>query len=60
MSGRKTFARRTSGLVREASLLDTFAYNSSASSFVAILWFYTWVVTFAPGGNILSAIPLSL
>ena len=60
MAERKTFARRTSGLVRQASLLDTFAYNSSASSFVAILWFYTWVVTFAPGGNILSAIPLSL
>ena len=60
MVKKEPFARRSSGLIRQASLLDTFAYNSSASSFVAILWFYTWVVTFALGGNILAAIPFSL
>jgi len=56
----KPFARKSSGLVRQASLLDTFIYNSSASSFAGLLGFYAFVVTFAPGGNFLSAIPLAL
>jgi len=60
MDETKAFARKTSGLIRQASIFDTFTYNSAASSFVAVLFFYTWVITFAPGGNFLSGIPLSL
>ena len=56
----KTFARKTSGLVRQASLLDTFIYNSAASSFAGVLGTYAFGLTFAAGGNILAAIPLSL
>jgi len=56
----KPFARKSSGLIRQASLLDTFIYNSSASSFVVILGSYAFAVTFTTGGDLLSAIPIAL
>jgi amino acid transporter len=54
------FSRKTSGLIRQASLLDTFIYNSSASSFAGVLGNYAFAVTFTSGGDILSALPLVL
>lgn len=54
------FSRKTSGLIRQASLLDTFIYNSSASSFAGVIGNYAFAVTFTSGGDILSALPLVL
>ncbi|MGD0805592.1 MAG: amino acid permease [Candidatus Bathyarchaeia archaeon] len=54
------FSRKTSGLIRQASLLDTFIYNSSASSFASVIGNYAFAVTFANGGDVLSALPLVL
>jgi basic amino acid/polyamine antiporter, APA family len=54
------FSRKTSGLIRQASLLDTFIYNSSASSFAGVLGNYAFAVTFTSGGDLLSALPLVL
>ena len=56
----KTFTRKASGLVRQASLFDTFAYNVAASSFIGALVFYFYTVTWLPGANILAAIPAVL
>ena len=56
----KPFARRSSGLIRQASLFDTFIFNSSASSFVVILGSYAFAVTFTTGGDLLSAIPVAM
>jgi len=56
----ESFVRKSSGLVRQASLFDTFVFNASASSIGAILLFYVFVVTFADGGNLLAAIPVAL
>jgi len=53
------FARKSSGLIRQASLLDTFIYNSSASSFAGILGSYAFAVTFTSGGDFLSALPIA-
>jgi len=56
----KTFSRKTSGLVRQASLFDTFAYNVAASSFIGALVFYFYTISWLPGSNILAAIPATL
>jgi len=55
-----SFVRKSSGLVRQASLFDTFAFNASASSIGAAPWIYVFIVTFAEGGNVLAAIPFAL
>ncbi len=60
MAEKKVFTRRTSGLVRQASLFDTFAYNVAASSYVGTLVFYFWTINWLPSGNILYAIPAVL
>jgi APA family basic amino acid/polyamine antiporter len=56
----KTFTRKSSGLIRQASLFDTFAYNVAASSFVGALVYYFFTIAWLPGGNILAAIPAVL
>jgi len=56
----KPFTRRSSGLIRQASLLDTFAYNVAASSYVGTIVFYFWTISWLPSGNILTAIPAVL
>ena len=56
----KPFTRRSSGLIRQASLLDTFAYNVAASSYVGTIVFYFWTISWLPSGNILAAIPAVL
>jgi len=60
MTEQKAFARKTSGLVRQASIFDTFAYNVAASSFVGALAFYFYTINWLPGGNLLAAIPAML
>jgi APA family basic amino acid/polyamine antiporter len=60
MTEQKAFVRKTSGLVRQASLFDTFAYNVAASSFVGALAFYFWTINWLPAGNLLAAIPAVL
>ncbi|MBS7631756.1 hypothetical protein KEJ47_09380, partial [Candidatus Bathyarchaeota archaeon] len=57
MSSGKVFTRKATGLVREASLLDTFLFNSAASAVIYVIVFFGYNITWLPGGNVFLALP---
>ncbi len=49
------FARKSTGLVREASLFDAFVWNSAASWFLGLAIFAIWDLSWLPGGGFFQA-----
>jgi APA family basic amino acid/polyamine antiporter len=56
----KVFMRKSSGLVRQATLLDTFLFNSAASAMGSAIVMWVFNITWLPGGDMLAAIPFLL
>jgi amino acid transporter len=56
----KVFKRKATGLVREATLLDTFLFNGAAATFGGLIVLFGLYITGLPGGNVLAALPILL
>ena len=56
----KVFKRKATGLVREASLFDTFLFNGAAAAFSGMVILFVLDITGLPGGNVIAALPLVL
>jgi amino acid transporter len=49
------FTRKSTGLVKEVSLFDAFVWNSAASSFLGLVVFAIWDLSWLPGGGFIQA-----
>lgn len=56
----KVFKRKATGLVREATLFDTFLFNGAAAAFGSMVILFALYITGLPGGNVIAALPLLL
>ena len=54
------FTRKSTGLVREVSLFDAFVWNSASSSFLGLLVFAIWDLSWLPGGGFIQAEVIAL
>lgn len=58
--GSAGFLRKSSGLVRQATLFDSFIFNSAASAFGFVIILFVFYVAWLPGGDLLAGIPFLL